>query len=325
LKIRSLALIAGLIAVTSLSVSAKNKSAKKEPALDPYQTILEDKYFLSEECDKYLAGYDSAAQAKIKKISEPIVAEDLLIFVSSDRLSSTKDLQKTFNEKNIAFNTSLINGYNKLKDRKYHRDFSMLYSDDIYNYKAAQEAGVSFGFIGNKTQPANAMAAFNFITCTLSSAAAGKGRFANYTEQYVDYVLARPEKAAIGYFEVSADKAYATNKVGTGNQFIEPKNWEGSRFFIVNASFKNLDTESRLPFGGSLYINYNGKDYVFDTVEPIMLEGYNIWFRSVNPLITMKTKIVYRIPNEIEGEVFWRPGRNSSDTRLWVGRVSAAK
>jgi hypothetical protein len=39
----------------------------------------------------------------------------------------------------------------------------------------------------------------------------------------------------------------------------------------------------------------------------------------------MKTKIVYRIPDEIHGEVFWRPGRNPSDTKLWLGFISAAK
>ncbi len=247
------------------------------------------------------------------------------MFVSGGN-TATKILQKEFKEKNIEFSASLVGGYDRLKDRKYHKDFSMLYSDDIYSHKAALDAGAALrARKKNKIQPEKVTVGGNYAICMMASAAAGKGRFANYTEKYVDYILARPEKAAIGYFEISTDKAYATNKVGTGNSFVEPKTWEGSRFFVVNASFKNLDTESRLPAEGSLLVNYNGKDYVFDTVEPIMLEGYNIWFRGVNPLITMKTKIVYRIPNEIEGEVFWRPGRNSSGTRLWVGRVSAVK
>jgi hypothetical protein len=72
-----------------------------------------------------------------------------------------------------------------------------------------------------------------------------------------------------------------------------------------------------------LYITYNGKEYEFDSVETVMAEGYNIWFKKVNPLITMKTKIVYRIPDEIEGDVFWKPGRNPDDKRLWVGSVKA--
>jgi hypothetical protein len=80
-----------------------------------------------------------------------------------------------------------------------------------------------------------------------------------------------------------------------------------------------------LPVEGSLFINYNGKEYEFDSVEPIMVEGYNIWFRKINPLITMKTKIVYRVPNEVHGEVFWRPGRNPNDIKLLVGTINAAK
>jgi hypothetical protein len=78
-----------------------------------------------------------------------------------------------------------------------------------------------------------------------------------------------------------------------------------------------------MPVEGSLFISYNGKEYEFDSVEPIASEGYNMWFRKINPLIAMKTKIVYRIPDEIEGPVFWRPGRNATDTKLWLGYIKA--
>ncbi|MDT4867250.1 hypothetical protein FQZ97_1021480 [compost metagenome] len=161
--------------------------------------------------------------------------------------------------------------------------------------------------------------------CGITAAFSGEGLYASHVERYVSFVQSRVKKAQIGYFEVTSDKGTYGSKVGTGNQFAEPKAWEGSRFYIVHASFKNTDTESRLPVEGSLFITYNGKEYEFDSIEPIMLRGYNIWFAKVNPLVTMKTKIVYRIPNEIHGEVFWRPGRNASDTRLWLGFIDAAK
>lgn len=131
-------------------------------------------------------------------------------------------------------------------------------------------------------------------------------------------------KARVGYFDVSVDACKVQSLPITGNKYTEPDNWEGSRFIVLDVTFKNNDSEGRLPQSGELLVDFNGRELVYDTTEAIMQRGFGIYFQSVNPLLSMKTKLVYRIPNEISGEVFWMPGRNEGKKKLWCAFVKAA-
>lgn len=124
-------------------------------------------------------------------------------------------------------------------------------------------------------------------------------------------------------FNIAINDCVISDTVGTQNPYSEPDKWVGSRFVVIDAHFKNVDTEGRLPFEGALIIKTeNGEELKYDTTESILQKGYGIYFKSINPFITMPTKIVYRIPNEISGEVLWEPGRNPEGKRLWCGFVS---
>lgn len=123
--------------------------------------------------------------------------------------------------------------------------------------------------------------------------------------------------ANIGSFQATVNSCEVKGTVGTGNKFAEPKSWPDSRFLIVTVSFKNLDKEARLPVAGSAVVIQDGAELEYDSLESIPVEGYGIWFRSINPLLTMRTKLVYRIPKELEGSIYWTPGRNADKTRLW--------
>lgn len=129
--------------------------------------------------------------------------------------------------------------------------------------------------------------------------------------------------ATVGYFDASVDACNAQSLPITGNKYTEPDAWDGSRFVVLDVTFKNNDSEGRLPLPGSLVINHNGRELTYDTTESIMQKGFGIYFKSVNPLLSMKTKLVYRIPNEISGDVFWVPGRNEDQKRLWCTTVKA--
>jgi len=59
---------------------------------------------------------------------------------------------------------------------------------------------------------------------------------------------------------------------------------------------------------GSVWINYNGKDYEFDKSESIMAEGWGLFLDQINPLISKTTNLVYKIPAEIKGDIYWQPG-----------------
>lgn len=123
----------------------------------------------------------------------------------------------------------------------------------------------------------------------------------------------------IGYFDVLFRSCKVVDALDTGNQFIDPAAWDGSRFLVLDVSFKNIDAESRVPFSGSVFISIGGMMYEFDEPEQIMHRGYGVPLKGINPLVTYRTKLVYRVPEDSFKEVFWEPGRNSQGQRLYCG------
>ena len=121
------------------------------------------------------------------------------------------------------------------------------------------------------------------------------------------------------YFDVTVNKVGTSNWIDTGNEFSDLKPEDGSKYIVLNVTFKNTDSESRMIIDGSLLINYNGKDYEFDKSEPIMADGWGLFLDQINPLIKKTTKLVYKIPDEITGDVYYKPGR--SDGKINLGSI----
>ena len=307
------------LAVTGTLLSLTAIAADKDPIATQ---VMKDQFFSSAECGKYLDGFAEPEQDTLSELAAVYEKSQALGFVVG-RDTLLGDFQTRFNANNLRFNSSLVEFKEKVKDSP---NLLSGYEYNGYSQQILDDTSKKWSTIiqSKKSKPVQANIK-KFTWCRIAAVGAGMGMNAQFPSDYVERASAITNTANIGYFKVKAESGEYRNTVGTGNRFAEPKTWEGSRFYIVNASFKNMDTESRLPIEGSLFINYNGKDYEFDSVEPITTEGYNIWFRKINPLITMKTKLVYRIPNEIHGDVYWKPGRNSEDTKLWVGTLKAAK
>jgi hypothetical protein len=123
------------------------------------------------------------------------------------------------------------------------------------------------------------------------------------------------------YFEITANKVQVVDRVSTGNEFADLKPEKGNFYLIINATFKNIDNESRMLMDGSVWINYNGKDYEFDKSEPVMAEGWGLFLDQINPLISKTTNLVYKIPAEIKGGIYWQPGRASSSEKIFLGSI----
>jgi hypothetical protein len=123
------------------------------------------------------------------------------------------------------------------------------------------------------------------------------------------------------HFNITVNKVSANDRVDTGNEFADLKREEGNSYLIINASFKNTDTESRMLLDGSVWINYNGKNYEFDKAETIMLEGWGLLLDQINPLTTKTTNLVYKIPSEIKGNAYWQPGRAGKDQKIFLGNL----
>jgi hypothetical protein len=123
------------------------------------------------------------------------------------------------------------------------------------------------------------------------------------------------------YFDITVNKVSLEDRVNTGNEFADLKPEQGNLYLIINASFKNTDKESRMLMDGSVWINYNGKNYEFDKAETVMLEGWGLLLDQINPLTTKTTNLVYKIPAEIKGDAYWQPGRADSDQKILLGNL----
>lgn len=124
------------------------------------------------------------------------------------------------------------------------------------------------------------------------------------------------------YFEIIAHSVNVTDMINTGNKYSDLQAEPGTRFLIVDASFKNIDTESRMLTDGELYVSYKGKDYIFDKSETILAPGYGLLLDQINPLTKKSTKIVYKIPSELRGSIYWQPGRADSNQRILLGEIT---
>lgn len=116
-------------------------------------------------------------------------------------------------------------------------------------------------------------------------------------------------------------KASVVNKVNTGNQFSDLKSEPGTKYLVLDVTFKNTDSESRMLTDGEVHITYNGKDYNFDKSETIMAEGYGLFLDQINPLTQKSTKLVYKLPEEINGVAYYNPGRASGDEVISLGNI----
>ena len=170
--------------------------------------------------------------------------------------------------------------------------------------------------------------AYNVVSCRVGAiGSTATNAYNTYATSYLKGLQAKQEAmhGLVGYFDVTVNDCTISKSIETGNRYSTVKPDPDARFLTVNATFKNTDNEGRLPFEGSLFISKDGKDYKFDTTETVMSEGYGIRMRLLNPLIKLNTKIVYKVPNELSGEVYWKPGRNAEDKKLWCTYLPEAK
>lgn len=123
------------------------------------------------------------------------------------------------------------------------------------------------------------------------------------------------------YFDIVVNRVSFENSVRTGNEFADLAPEQGIVYLIFNVSFKNTDTESRMLSEGSVWINYNNKDYEFDKSEGVFIDGWGLLLDQINPLVTKTTNLVYKIPSEIKGSVYWKPGRSSKNQRIFLGNL----
>ncbi len=128
-------------------------------------------------------------------------------------------------------------------------------------------------------------------------------------------------RVRVGAFEITANGCVASMSLGLEKTNLEPKTQVGTKFLVLDAAFKNVSDSSQYFHSGSLLINYNGKVYDYSAVEIIFDQRYGLPLTQINPLVSYRTKLVYRIPSELSGKVRWRPGDNPKGITVQCGNI----
>jgi len=53
----------------------------------------------------------------------------------------------------------------------------------------------------------------------------------------------------------------------------------------------------------------------------VFVEGWGLMMDQINPLTSKTTKLVYKIPAEIKGLAYYRPGRSNKNDLISLGNI----
>jgi hypothetical protein len=122
------------------------------------------------------------------------------------------------------------------------------------------------------------------------------------------------------YFDVTVDDV-KTRKSVKIDEFQDLKEEAGNKYLIIDVTLKNTDKESRMMFDGMVIIKADGQEYKYEEAETILADGWGLIMDNVNPLVTKKTKLVYKIPEELKGTAYYNPARSDADQVINLGAI----
>lgn len=124
-------------------------------------------------------------------------------------------------------------------------------------------------------------------------------------------------------FEVTVNSVKTSKMINTGNPFTGLKAEDGILYLTIDATFKNIDKESRTLLDGKVIIvDKNGESLKYDHSETVLEDGWGLFLESINPGITKRTKLVYKIPNNLtEVNLYYVPYSAKSNTYITLGSL----
>ncbi len=285
---------------------------------------------LKSECPKLSrpandSGYDEMIDKALKKYS---LSEDLTSITNDVQLVALlKELKKP---ENFDFAQDAVErGFGYFSDM-----FSIGKNiDEAYLNKAYRchlvEAYVDIGSKANKDLKSYFQWLLNRTTEHVNLLAAEKADREDYAKSVHDEEEAYKKRllnpkgntAKVAGLQISANSCVTSGKLGMSNPFLEPKLSSGSKFLVLDASFKNTATSSRYVSPGSVMVSKNGNIYKFDKFKMIASDGFGVGSDPINPLITYRTKLVYVIPSDLTGKIIWQPDERSDDVTVSCGSI----
>lgn len=120
------------------------------------------------------------------------------------------------------------------------------------------------------------------------------------------------------YFAVRVNKAYVSSKVSTGDEYADLPQESGNQYLIIELDLKNTDNESRMMFDGEIHIMSKGREMKYEQAETVAADGWNIIVDNINPGVTKRTKLAYKIPANISGKAYYYPARSGDGDRIFL-------
>ena len=122
------------------------------------------------------------------------------------------------------------------------------------------------------------------------------------------------------YFDVTVESVKTAKSVKIDG-FQDLKEEAGNKYLVIDVTLKNTDKESRMMFDGTVVVKANGQEYKYEEAETILADGWGIIMDNINPLVTKKTKLVYKIAEELKGTAYYNPARSDADEVINLGTI----
>jgi len=90
----------------------------------------------------------------------------------------------------------------------------------------------------------------------------------------------------------------------------------------VNVTYRNTDRERKRIDLGALFIMYNQKEYVFTRS---LVDWHDDWEIILDHQESKTTDLIYRIPYEIQGQVYYEPEYNFDGSKIYLGTYEMGK
>jgi Domain of unknown function (DUF4352) len=120
------------------------------------------------------------------------------------------------------------------------------------------------------------------------------------------------------YFNVVVDTAEIFDSINDIDALMSLPYEAGNEYFVINISFKNTDNESKMMPDGELGISHGNSETKYDSPEILMMKGWGVLMENIEPGITKKTRIVYKIPAGITGKAYYYPDVSYNQDRIFL-------
>lgn len=155
---------------------------------------------------------------------------------------------------------------------------------------------------------------------TDSAATASEAKPQSTTPAATQILVGQPLKT--DYFDVTVTGYKLEPTVKTGNEFADLKKEDGTKYLIIDVTFKNTDKETRMMFDGEVLVKQaDGNTLKYEQSELIPADGWGVLMDNINPGITKKTKLVYKVPETLKGGIYFHPARAGSDETILLGTL----